>query len=179
MSSTMMVERTGMGVPGMGFPGYPTGSYQQGYGTTPFTPPSVNYFSVPRCTFKVEKVNDGFKVHCQCEDATAWTVVQNLCSVLSGGMVTCNVTYNGMTVCSYNCTMGYCRWETIDKGVCFSCTSGDSKCSTTLQSWCDCLTSMLNAGCQCCFCVNQTPVCCGCVESCSTTKQSQQPQGKR
>src|SRR2546423_1775752 len=115
MSSTMMVERTGMGVPGLSFPGYPTASYQTGYGSQQFTQPSVNYFSVPRCTFKVEKISDGFKVHCYCEDTTAATVVQNLCSVLSGGLVCCNVTYNGMTVCSYNCTMGYCRWETIDK----------------------------------------------------------------
>jgi hypothetical protein len=167
MSSAMMVERTGMGVPGMGIPGYPTGSYQTGYGTMPFTQPSVNYFSVPRCTYKLEKTSDGFKVQCICDDTTACSVVQNLCSALAGGMVCCNVTYNGMTVCSYYCTMGYCRWEPTDKGVCFWCTSGDSKCCSTLQSWCECLTSMLSAGCQCCFCVNNTPVCCGCSEGAS------------
>ena len=182
MSSTMMVERTGMGVPGVGFPGYATPAYPTtGYGTTPFTQQGVNYFSVPRCTFKVEKVNEGFKVQCSCDDPTACSVVQNLCSALSGGLCCCQVTYNGMSVCTYNCTMGFCRWETTDKGVCFWCTTGDSKVCTTLQSWCECFTSMLNAGCQCCFYVNNTPVCCGWSETCSskTTQTTQTTSTKR
>jgi hypothetical protein len=176
MSSTMMVERTGMGVPGMSFPGY--GPSAVGYGAGQLTQQGVNYVSVPRCTLKVEKVSDGFKVQCVCDDVTACGVMQNLCQALAGGLCCCQVTWNGMTVCSYNCTLGLCRWEVIDRGVCLTCTTGDSKCSSTLQSWCDCLTSMLNAGCQCCFYVQNTPVCCGGVES-ATSKTSSTTSAKR
>ena len=45
--STMMMERTGMGMgmPGMGMPGL----------STPTTMAPGNWTMVPRCTFKVEK----------------------------------------------------------------------------------------------------------------------------
>jgi hypothetical protein len=170
MTSTTTVERTGMAMPGISFPGYGVQTFSTpGFGTSPFTPPGVNYFNVPRCTFKVERVTDGFKVNCVCDDTTSCSVMQNLCTALTGGLCCCCVTYNGMTVCSYNFTMGLCRWEMTDKGLCFYCTSGDPRCSTTLQTWCDCLTSMLNAGCHCCFYVSNTPLCCGCTET-STTR---------
>jgi hypothetical protein len=170
MSSTMMMERTGMGMPGLATPGYGVQGFPTpGYGATPYTP-TVNVFSVPRCTFKVERVSDGLKVWCYCDDQTACSVMQNLCTALNGGLSSCWVTYNGMTVCSYNFCLGLCRWEVTDKGVCFTCTSGDQRCFATLQTWADCLTSMLTAGCHCFFYVNNTPVCCGCTDVTTTSR---------
>jgi hypothetical protein len=166
MTSTTIMERTGVGMPGVGYPGWGQQTYTTpGYGTTPFTMTPVNYFNVPRCTFKVERTNEGCKINCLCEEQTSCSVLQNLCTVLNGGNCCCCFTYNGMTVCSYNFTLGLCRWEVVDKGVCFTCTSGDPKCSQALQTWCDCMTSMVNCGCFCTFYVNNTPVCCGCNET--------------
>jgi hypothetical protein len=72
---------------------------------------------------------------------------------------------NGMTVCCYNLTMGLCKFEMTESGVCVTCTSGDPQCSQMIQACCDCLVCMLDAGCSCCFLVNNTPVCCGFTES--------------
>ena len=100
MTSTLM-ERTGMGMPGVGMPGMMTPG---------MVPAGVSYQMVPRCTFKVERCDGGLKVYCTCEDQVACSTLQNLCSVLSGGMCSCCVTCNGVTVCCYNFTMGTCKW---------------------------------------------------------------------
>jgi hypothetical protein len=163
--STMMMERTSMGMPTVPGLSAPLGAPTQ----TPFMP---NWLMVPRCTFKVEKCQGGMKVTCVCEDKLACTMVQNLCQMLAGGLCGCSVTCNGMTVCQFNWTMGLCRWEPTSDGVCFWCTSGDSQCCEMIQSWCDCLCSLLECGCTCCFTVNQTPVCCGGSESTKTTHKS-------
>src|SRR5262249_45706844 len=76
MSSTMMVERTGAAMPATGYP-YP-GMPQ--YGTPTATPSS--WLMVPRCTYRFEKCQGGFKVYCSCDDRTASGVVQNLCAAL-------------------------------------------------------------------------------------------------
>jgi hypothetical protein len=68
---------------------------------------------------------------------------------------------NGMTVGYYNFTMGLCKCEMTEDGVCFTCTSGDIQCCRVIQACCDCLSSMLEAGCTCCVLLNNTPVCCG------------------
>src|SRR5919202_4227693 len=160
MSSAMMMDRTGMGMPGMGVPGMGT----PGVGV-PSTAAAANWLMVPRCTMKFEKCAGGMKVTCACEDKMACSMVQNLCTMLSGGMCSCCVMLNGMTVCCYNFTMGMCRCEMTDSGVTVTCTSGDSKCSEMIQAACDCLTTMVNAGCTCCMMMNNTPVCCGYSES--------------
>ena len=54
-------------------------------------------------------------------------MVQNLCSMLAGGMCSCYAMMNGLTVCSCNFTMGMCKCEMTDKGICVTCTSGDQK----------------------------------------------------
>lgn len=166
MSSTMMMERTGMGVPGMAMPGVGTGPV-----TTPTGMPTVtNWMMVPRCTFKVEKCTGGFKLTCCCDDKMACSMVQNLCTMLAGGMCSCCVLYNGMTVCYCNLTMGMCRCEPTEDGVCVTCTSGDTKCCEMIQGFCDCLCCMLEAGCTCCFLMNNTPVCCGYSSKTTTNK---------
>jgi hypothetical protein len=151
--STMMMERTGMGMPGMGVPGM---SPQVG---TPTHMPSA--MMVPRCTFKVEKCTGGFKIYCSCEDKMACSMVQNLCTMLAGGMCSCCCMLNGMTVCYCNLTMGMCKYEMMEDGVCITCTSGDTKCGEMIQCCCDCISCMMDAGCTCCVLINNTPVCCG------------------
>jgi hypothetical protein len=154
MSSTVMMERTGMGMPGLGVPGL--GTPQVG---APSGMPSA--VMVPRCTFKVEKCQGGFKIHCDCDDPHACATVQNLCAMLVGGMCSYCVMFNGMTV-NYTClTMGMCKYETTDKGVCITCTSGDPKCCEMIQSCCDCLSCMLKDGCTCCVMINHMPIACG------------------
>jgi hypothetical protein len=161
MSSTLMMERTGMGMPGLGVPGLgaPT------VGTPTGSPMGTNWMMVPRCTFKVEKVQGGVKFTCCCDDKMALSMVQNLCQMLAGGMCSCCVMCNGMTVCHYNFTQGLCKCEPTDQGVCFTYTSGDPQCSQMIQSCADCISSCLECGCTCCFLMNSTPVCCGYSES--------------
>src|SRR5262245_35253205 len=158
MSSTMMMERTGMGMPGMmgGMPGT-----TPGMGTTPSMPAS-NWMMVPRCTYKIEKCTGGMKITCSCDDKMACSMVQNLCQMLQGGMVSCCMMMNGMMVCCCNLTMGMCKCDMTDKGVCITCTSGDPKCCEMIQACCDCISCMLKDGCTCCVMMNNTPVCCGC-----------------
>jgi hypothetical protein len=134
----------GMGMPAMGMP------------TT--TPSYANYLMVPRCTVRFEKCQGGFKMWCHCDDKMACSMVQNLCTMLAGGMPCCCCMYNGMTVCTCNFSMGHCKYEMI----------GDAKCAEMLQAFCDCMSCMMDAGCSCCFLINNTPVCCGCPEPAKT-----------
>ncbi len=153
--TSVMMERTGMGMPGMGAMGAPG---MAGAGTE--VRPS--WMMVPRCTFKFEKVTGGMKLTCTCEDQTAAGMVQNLCSMLAGGMCSCCMMMNGMVCCCCNFTMGICKCEMTPKGCTVTCTSGDGKCAEMIQACCDCLSTMLKDGCTCCLMMNNTPVCCGC-----------------
>ena len=161
MSSTMMMERTGMGMPGMGVPGMGTPAM----GSATAAPTTTNWLMVPRCTLKFEKCTGGVKIHCFCDDKMACSMMQNLCSMLVGGMCSCCVMLNGMTVCYCNYTMGLCRCEMTETGVCLTCTSGDQKCCEMIQACCDCLSTMMTAGCTCCVLMNNTPIGCGCSET--------------
>jgi len=151
MTSAMMMERTGMGMPGMGT-GMPTGS-----GMAPMMP---NMMMVPRATMKFEKCPGGMKIMCSCSDPTACSMMQNLCQMLAGGMVSCCAMMNGMTVCCCNMTMCLCKCEMTKDGCVMTCTSGDAKCAEMVQACCDCMTAMMKAGCNCCMMMNGTPVCC-------------------
>jgi hypothetical protein len=172
MSSAMMMERTGMGMPGMGVPtlgtppvGAPTG-----------VPTGTNWMMVPRCTFRMEKCTGGLKISCSCDDKLASSMVQNLCTMLTGGMCSCCVMMNGMTVCYCNLTMGMCKYETTESGVTVTCTSGDPHCSEMLGACCECISCMLDGGCTCCLLINNTPVCCGSSEP---SKSSARPKTSR
>ena len=157
MSSTMMMERTGMGMPGTGTPGMG----MPGMGAPTTAPSSTNWLMVPRCTFKVEKCQGGMKITCSSDDQMACSMIQNLCAALMGGMCSCCCMMNGMMVCCCNLTMGMCKCETTSKGVCITCTSGDAKCCEMIQACCECMACMLKDGCTCCVMMNNTPVCCG------------------
>jgi len=157
MSSAMMMERTGMGMAGMGVPGMSTPTLGAPTGTVP----SSSWLMVPRCTLKLEKCQGGIKLICTCDDQMACSMMQNLCTMLQGGMCSCYAMLNGMTVCCCNFTMGLCQCQMTETGVCITCTSGDAKCCEMIQACCDCMSTMLNAGCTCCVLMNNTPVCCG------------------
>ena len=158
MSSTMMMDRAGMVMPGMGMPGI--GTPPLGAPTSMPTP--TNYMMmVPRCTMKMEKISGGMRMTCMCEDKAACSMMQNLCTMLAGGLCSCYCMMNGMMVCCCNLTMGMCKCETTADGVTMTCTSGDSHCCDMIQACCDCLSKLMEAGCTCCWMMNQTPVCCG------------------
>ncbi len=158
MSSTVMMERTGMGMPALGTPGMGMG----GMTAPTAVPAGVNWLMVPRCTMKLEKCTGGMKLVCSCDDKMACSMVQNLCTMLAGGMCSCCCMLNGMMVCCCNLTMGLCKCEMTKDGVCITCTSGDAKCCEMIQACCDCLACMVKTGCTCCVLLNSTPVCCGC-----------------
>jgi len=171
MSSTMMLERTGMGMPGVGVPGMGTSPVGTPTGYTP----GANFLMVPRGTIKVEKCQGGMKITCTCDDKTSASMVQNLCSMLSGGLCSVYAQANGMTVCCCNLTMGMCKYDVVEGGVCVTCTSGDQKCCEMIQACCDCLCTLMDCGCACCVCVSQTPVCCGTSECGKTGVKSAKP----
>src|SRR5205807_8871727 len=103
--SSMMMERAGMGMQGMGMPGVgaPT------MGTPAGMQPAASWLMVPRCTVKVEKSTGGMKITCSGDDKMAVSMVQNLCTMLAGGMCSCYLMMNGMVVCACNLTMGMCK----------------------------------------------------------------------
>jgi len=152
--SMMMMERAGLGMPGMA-----TGMGTMGAPSATMMP---NMMMVPHCTFKMEKTKTGMTISCVCDDAMAAGMLQNLCSMLQGSMVGCCMMMNGMMVCTCNLTMGMCKCETTDKGCRVTCTSGDPKCCQMIQACCDCMMAMMQAGCTCCLTMNNMPVCCGC-----------------
>src|SRR5262245_51984345 len=152
MSSATMTDRTAATSP-LGLPGF---------GTPAGAPTAGNWLMVPRCTFKVEKCTGGLKLTCTCDDKLSCSMVQNLCTMLAGGMCSCCCMMNGVTVYCCNLTMGLCKCETTETGVCITCTSGDPQCCAMIQACGDCLSCLLDAGCTCCFLMNHTPVCCGC-----------------
>lgn len=165
MSSTMMMERTGVGMPGMAMPGMGAATM----GTPTGAAPTSGYVMVPRGTIKFEKCSGGMKIICSCDDQMACSMMQNLAAMLQGGMCSCCTTLNGMMVCSCNLTLGMCKIDMTDKGICITYTSGDSKCSEMIQACCDCLSCMVQDGCACCVMMNHTPIACGGQEIAATT----------
>jgi len=149
MVGTMM-NATGTTTPNMGMPASMNGM-------TPMTP---NMVMVPRCMMRMEKCQDGMKIICVCEDPSACTMMQNLCSMLTGGMCSVCCMMNGMMVCCCNMTMAMCKCEMTKDGCCLTCTTGDKACCEMIQSCCDCVLSCMKAGCSCCVMMGGTPICC-------------------
>jgi hypothetical protein len=82
--------------------------------------------------------------------------------MLSGSMVSCCMMMNGMMMMNCNMTMGMCRFEMTKQGIMMICTSGDANSCKMIQACCDAMMAMMEAGCACCLCMNNTPVCCSC-----------------
>lgn len=157
MASMMMMDK-GMMSPMMGSMGAPMSGATMPAGGAG----AMQMCMVPRCTMKMEKCKDGFKMTCTCEDEVAAATLQNMCKMLAGSMCSCCCMMNGMTMC--NCCFTMCKCECTDTkmGVCFTCTSGDADCCAMCQACCDCMTACMKAGCMCCVCLGGTPVCCCC-----------------
>jgi hypothetical protein len=156
MTSAIVMERAGMGMPGMG-----TGQ-AGGMGTSSAMPSAPQWMMVPRCKITMEKCAGGMKMICKCDDKMSATMLQNLCSMMAGGMCSCYCIMNGMMMCCCNLTMGMCKCEATEDGCCITCTSGDPACCAMIQACCDCMGAMTKAGCVCCICMNNMPICCGC-----------------
>jgi hypothetical protein len=157
MASTMMMERPGMNMAGMAAPAM--GAPAMGNSAAPA---AANWMMVPRCTMKMEKCAGGMKMTCMCDDKVACTMMQNLCTMLAGGMCSCSMMMNGMVMMTCNLTMGMCKCEMTADGMTMMCTSGDKMCCDMIQACCDCMATMMKAGCTCCMMMNNMPVCCGC-----------------
>ena len=157
MAASVLLERGSSAVTPLGGPisGFQPSAFPGG------APAAANWCVVPRCNLKFEKTKDGCKIFCHCDDEVAAGTLQNLCRMLSEGMCSCCCTCNGIPVCQCNLTMGICKCEMTDKGICVTCTSGDQKCAAMIASCCDCLATMCASGCTCCFLMGNTPVCCG------------------
>lgn len=132
--------------------------------TVPTMPSVPGMMVVPRGVMKFEKCTGGVKIYCVCEDALSISMVQNLCTMLQGGMVGCCVTMNGQTVCTCNFCCCNCTWEKTTNGVCFTCISGDANCCTMVQCCADCVCTCCMPGCVCCLTIAGTPICCGTCE---------------
>ena len=136
MTSAVVMERAGMGMPGMSTgPAGPMGS-------TGGMPTAPQWMMVPRCKITMEKCAGGMKMTCQCDDAMSATMLQNLCSMMAGGMCSCCMMMNGMMMCCCNLAMGMCKCEPTKDGVCITCTSGDASCCAMIQACCDCMAAM-------------------------------------
>jgi hypothetical protein len=120
----------------------------------------MNMMVIPRCTMKMEKCDGGMKMTCVCEDKMSAGMLQNLCTMLSGSMVSCCMMMNGMMMMNGNMMMGMCRFDMTKDGMTMTCTSGDAQCCKMIQACCDTMTAMMDAGCACCLCMNNTPVYC-------------------
>ena len=156
MSTAMMMERAGLGMPGM------AGTAPGTMGGAASMPSAMNMVMVPRCTMKMEKCDGGMRIVCSTDDSMSAAMMQNLCTMLAGSMCSCCVMMNGMVACCCNLMMGMCRCEMTENGVCITCTSGDKACCAMIQSCCDCMAAMMKAGCTCCVMMGNMPVCCGC-----------------
>src|SRR4051794_20405638 len=102
MASSMMMERTAMGVAGMNPAGLGAGML----GTPATLPGGTNMMMVPRCTIAMEKCSGGMKITCSCDDKVSAGMLQNLCTMLAGGMCSCCMVMNGVAVCTCNLMMG-------------------------------------------------------------------------
>ena len=122
---------------------------------------TMDMMMIPRCMFKMEKCKDGMKISCMASDDMAASMMQNLCTMLNGGMVGFQMMMNGMTMMTCNMMMGMCKCEMTMDGMMITCTSGDAQCCKMIQDCCNCMMTMMECGCMCCMTMNSTPVCCG------------------
>ena len=136
-------------------------------GTSPMpgsaSPVAPGMMMVPRCKMMFEKCKGGMKITCVCDDPVARAMMQNLCTMLAGGMCSCCSMMNGMVVCNCNLMMGMCKCDMTKDGCVLTCTSGDKACCEMIQGCCECIAACLKAGCTCCLMMNNTPCCCGTV----------------
>ena len=150
MKGMMAMDRMMMGMPAMGATGM---GMQMPAG-------GMNMMMIPRCTMKMEKCKGGMKMMCTASDETAGAMMQNLCTMLAGGMTSVNMMMNGMMMMNCNMMMGMCKCEMTTDGMNMTWMSGDAACCEMIQCCCDAMMKMMACGCTCCVSMNNTPVCC-------------------
>ncbi|MBE2213027.1 MAG: hypothetical protein IAE82_04080 [Opitutaceae bacterium] len=123
--------------------------------------PAMNMMMMPRCSMMMEKCAGGMMLTCTCDNTMSAGMMQNLCQMMGGGMISCVMMMNGMSMMTCNLAMGMCKCEMTKTGMCITCTSGDKACCDMIQACCDAMMAMMKGGCTCCVCMNGTPVCCG------------------
>ena len=121
---------------------------------------SMPTMMVPRCMMKMEKIANGMKVMCMCDDKTSAAMLQNLCTMMANGMMGCCMMMNGQMICQCSMTMGMCKVEMTEMGCTFMCTSGDTMACKMMQCMCDCMMGMMMPGCTCYMTMNGMPMCC-------------------
>ena len=126
----------------------------------PMAAGGMNMMMIPRCTMKMEKCKDGMKMMCMATDETAAAMMQNLCTMLAGGMMSMHMMMNGMMMMTCNMMMGMCKVDMTADGVCVTWSCGDAKTCKMIQECCQCMMTMMECGCTCCVCMNCTPMCC-------------------
>jgi hypothetical protein len=122
----------------------------------------MNMMMIPRATMKMEKCENGMKMMCMTKDETAAAMMQNLCSMLNGGMTSVCMMMNGMKMMECNMMMGMCKCEMTMDGMMITWTSGDEMMCNMIQKCCDCMMKMMECGYTAVMCMNNTPVCCCC-----------------
>jgi hypothetical protein len=90
----MVMERTGIGMPGVTMTGA-TGMV----GSPSAMPAGTNMMMVPRCALTFEKCKGGVKVTCSCEEKVSAGMLRNLCTRMASGLCSCSCVMNGMMVC--------------------------------------------------------------------------------
>ncbi|WP_238917827.1 hypothetical protein [Clostridium sp. YIM B02555] len=121
----------------------------------------MNMMMIPRATMKMDKCEDGMKVMCMTTDTATCAMMQNLCTMLSGGMTSMCMMMNGMMIMNCNMLMGMCKSEMTEEGMCITWSSGDTMMCEMIHECCECMMSMMECGCNTIMCMNNTPVCCG------------------
>ena len=165
MNTTMSNDRgmmMGTGNPGMSMPA--------NMGTMGMSMPmgmnmgtGMNPMMMPRCTMTFEKLPNGMKVTCMCDDKMSAAMMQNLCMMMPNGMMSCCCMMNGMMCCCCNMTMGTTTIQMMEMGCTMMCISGDSMAQKMMHACCDCMTAMMMPGCTMVICMNNMPVgCCIC-----------------
>jgi hypothetical protein len=147
--NTMMMDRNTMGMMNQ------TGTMPM-MGAAP-----MNMMMIPRCTMTMERCEGGMMMSCTTKDEAACMMMQNLCTMMGGGMVGCCMMMNGMVTMCCSMTMGMCKMEMMKDGMMMTWTSGDAATRMMIEACCDAMMKMMEGGCTCCMTMNMTPVCCG------------------
>ena len=163
MTSAVMMDRTNMGVQGM------TGMTPSNGGMPTMSPTGANYLMVPRCTFRFEKCQGGMKITCVCDDPMARSMMQNLCTMLAGGMCILllhDERHDGLLLQPDD---GHVQVRDDRQGLLHHLHHRRSEVLRDDPGCCDCISACCKAGCTCCVMMNNTPVCCGYSESYAKT----------
>ena len=136
-----MMERTGTAMPGMPMTGMPMpGSERRDDGRPGAAVARHEHDDGAPLHHDLREVPRRHEGHCACEDKVSAAMLQNLCTMMAGGMLSCCCMMNGMMVCCYNMTMAQCKCEPTEDGVCITCTSGDPACCAMIEACCASMT---------------------------------------